>query len=105
MTPLFLLAALVALGAGHGGAVDHAAHGYRFNGPLEFECARNGTFSRAFAPQCLNAQWPLAFKYGIDTMMMVRGSCPCVPRNTMQSPLRIFLPPSSSSVRAVSDAV
>lgn len=58
--------------AAHGHPADHKAHGYRFNGPLEFECSRgpNHTFSKAFAPQCVDSNKPLSFKYGIDSMSM-----------------------------------
>ena len=68
---MWLVLGLVAtLVLGHGN-VDHSKHGYRFNGPLEFECARNGTFSTAFAPQCLESKKPMSFKYGVDALMMV----------------------------------
>ncbi len=55
---------------GHGG-VDHTKHGYRFSGPLDFECqSPNGTWSAENAPRCVDQNnRPLSFRFGVDAMM------------------------------------
>ena len=68
-----LCSVLVAVVLGHGG-VDHSKHGYRFNGPLDFEClgsGSNATWSAENAPRCVDQGGrPLSLKFGVDSMMM-----------------------------------
>jgi hypothetical protein len=73
LAEVFVLLAVAVTALGHAGA-DHSKHGYRFNGPLDFECLGgkgNATWSTEHAPRCVDqGSRPLSLKFGIDAMLM-----------------------------------